>query len=139
MEIVFQTKTEAQVSNISSHLKITSNNQRSKLLIESNWKKFARVASSEKYEINFTDCTTGETVASQGLSISEGIVYVSDPKKISKLANSFICFGPGSPLQFYKRERNSCNSKQWCAEYETKEACEGACHSVTGERIFCLK
>jgi hypothetical protein len=139
MKIVFQKKTEAQVSNIPSHDKFTSNNQRSKLLIESNWKKFARVGSTEKFEIDFTDCKTGDPVASSGLSIVEGIVYVSDHKQISKLANSFICFGPGSPLQFDKRERNSCNSKRWCAEYETKEPCEGACHAVTGERIFGLK
>ena len=139
MEIVFQKKTEAQVLNFSSHLKMISTTQHPNLLIESNWKKFARVGISRKDKINLTDCKTGEPVGLYGLSIIEGIVYVSNPKQISEIAESSICLGPGSPLQLEIRERHSCNSKRWCSEYETEEACEGACHAVTGKRVFSLE
>ena len=116
-----------------------STTQHPKLLIESNWKKFARVGTSEKDEMNFTDCKTGKPVGLQGLSIIKGIVYVSDPKQISKIADSSICLGPGSPVQLDNKGRYSCNNNRWCAEYETEEACEGACHAVTGEGAFCLE
>ena len=104
-----------------------------KFTIESRWKKFARIGILKEKDITFKECKTGEPIAAPGLSIVDGILYLSDPSAISELVNSSICLGAGPPVQIKVEESHSCHSRRWCAEYETETACEEACHAVTGE------
>ena len=107
-----------------------------KFTIKSRWKKFARIAVLNEKDISFKECKTGDPIAAPGLSIVQGILYLSDPNAISELVHSSICLGAGPPIQFKVEEGNSCQSRRWCAEYETETACEEACHAVTGEEGF---
>ena len=104
-----------------------------KFTIKSRWKKFARIGYLKEKDITFKECETGEPIIAPGLSIVDGILYILDPNEISELVHSSICLGAGPPIQFKVEEGNSCQSRRWCAEYETETACEDACHAVTGE------
>ena len=109
-----------------------------KFLIGLSWKRFARVGVSEDKVISFTDCESDAQITVPGVSIAEGILYVSDPEEISQLSTKSFCLGPSSPAQIEMEERDSCNSRRWCAEQETETACEEACHSVTGQKDWQL-
>ena len=101
--------------------------------IMSSWKKFARVGFTKGQPANFINCKTRKGDALPGLRILEGIIYVSDPTKISRNSTNPICLGPGSPVKIMTRAVPTCNSRRWCSEYEDEEECEDACHAVTGE------
>ena len=53
-----------------------------KFTIESRWKKFARIGFLKEKDITLKECNTGGPISAPGLSITQGILYVSDPNAI---------------------------------------------------------
>ena len=141
MELVFHNKSRTKIEmpeKISDNLVITQSNlvQNShSFVIDTSWKKFARIGFSKEEDTNFTECKKGKPTAAPGLSLVEGILYVSDPKQIPQKASNPICLSSGSPLHLEMRNVSKCLGRKWCSEYETDIECEEACHAVTGEMI----
>ena len=77
-----------------------------KFIIESRWKKFARIGILKEKDITFKECKTGEPIAAPGLSIADGILYLSDPSAISELENSSICLGAGPRYRLRLKKAN---------------------------------
>ena len=112
-------------------------NTKSKIMIGSHLKKYARIGVLEDDNLTLTDCDTGEPMAGArvGVDIVTSILYVSDPGAISSWGNRSYCL-PGYLLILEKGGTQPCHSMKWCAEYETESACQDACHAVTGDTIF---
>ena len=141
IELVFHNKSRTKIEipeKISDKLVMTKNalvkNSQS-FIIETSWKKFARVGFSKEEDTNFTECKKGKPTAAPGLSLVEGILYVSDPEQIHQKASNLICLSSGSPLHLEIRNVSTCLGRRWCSEYETEIECEEACHAVTGEIV----
>ena len=79
-----------------------------------------------------TNCESGDPIA--GLTIVKGIIFISDPQKLSKLRSTLACVGKESltSVKLEMTDGDTCADTAWCSEIETEEECREACHSVTG-------
>jgi hypothetical protein len=104
-----------------------------KCLIPSSWKRLARVGiagDSKNTEPNVTNCESGKAIP--GLSVVDGIIFISDPKKLAKLQSVIACVEEGPGVKLEMTDGDACSDTAWCSELETEEQCRGSCHGVTG-------
>ena len=100
------------------------------------WSRFARIGplgSSAVTTTNVTDCENDEQIP--GLSVVGGIIFVSDPKKLSTVRSVEACVEeePESSARLEMTEGAACTATAWCSEVETMRECAAACHALTGE------
>ena len=103
--------------------------------ISRSWKRYARVGSIGAVNLtttNLTNCENGDPIV--GLSVVGGIIFISDPQKLSKLRSTVACIGKESisSVQLEMIDGDTCADTAWCSEIESEEECREACHSVTG-------
>ena len=83
-------------------------------------------------------------VALRGLSLTSGIIFVSNSEEIKDLKGGLICQGNSSKVvaRLDMKEGRHCTDINWCSEKETEEECQISCHSLTGNfeknYMFCF-
>ena len=104
-----------------------------KYLISRSWKRLARIgiaAGSQTTDTNVTNCESGKTIP--GLSVVDGIIFISNPKKLDKFQSVTVCVGEEPGVRLDMTAGDTCSDTAWCSELETEEQCRGSCHGVTG-------
>ena len=110
------------------------NPQDLKYLISRSWARLARIGiagDSKVTEPNVTNCESGKTIP--GLSVVDGIIFISNPKKLDKFQNPIVCVGEEPGVKLEMTDEDTCSDTAWCSEVETDEQCRGSCHGVTGD------
>ena len=100
--------------------------------ISRSWERFARIGSvvgSKHNTHNITHCESGETIP--GLSAVDGMIFITNPRKLRKLESVLACVGEES-VALEMVDGASCTDRAWCSEVETEEECRESCHTVTG-------
>ena len=110
------------------------NPQDLKYLISRSWKRLARIGiagDSKTTEANVTNCESGRAIS--GLSVVNGIIFISNPMKLVKFQSTIACVGEEPGVKLEMTDGDICSDTAWCSEVETEEQCRRSCHGVTGD------
>ena len=105
----------------------------SRYLISRIWKRLARIGiagGSQTTDTNITNCESGRPIP--GVSVVDGIIFISNPKKLVQFKNTIACVGEGPGVKLEMTDGDTCSDTAWCSEVETEEQCRESCHGVTG-------
>ena len=109
------------------------NPQDLKYLISRSWKRLARIGiagDSKTTEANVTNCESGRAIS--GLSVVNGIIFISNPMKLVKFQSTIACVGEEPGVKLEMTDGDICSDTAWCSDVETEEQCRASCHGVTG-------
>ena len=106
--------------------------------ISRGWKTLARVGTVAVHGVsspNITNCMTGVSV--EGLAVVEGIIMITNDRKLKNMKSMTACVGDDEPVVLEMVDSDTCSHNTWCAQIETEEECNIACHQVTGKDQVC--
>ena len=95
-----------------------------KYFISRSWKRLARIGiagDSKTTEANVTNCESGRAIS--GLSVVNGIIFISNPMKLAKFQSTIACVGEEPGVKLEMTDGDICSDTAWCSEVETEEQC----------------